>query len=142
MDALYEIDVAGEKPPRLIAENLGGLNGFEVTTDNKLYGPLFFKDKIVQVNLDNGDITEIADGFTRPAAVNIDKDNNLYVVDRDTGEVTRIELESMDRRVVAHLEPPLDNLAIDDRGFVYVSNPAFNRVTEINPETRDRKSVV
>jgi len=141
-DALYEIDVTGEKPPRLIAEKLGGLNGFEVTADNKLYGPLFRKGKVVQVNLDDGEITDIADGFTRPAAVNIDKDNNLYVVDIHTGEVTRIELESMARRVVVQLEPPLDNLAIDDRGFVYVSNQTFNRVTEINPETWETREIV
>ncbi len=44
-DHLYEIDVKGENPPRLIAKQLGGLNGFEVTADNKLYGPLFFQEE-------------------------------------------------------------------------------------------------
>jgi len=39
-DALYEIDVEGVKPPRLIMEKMGGLNGFEFGPDDLLYGPL------------------------------------------------------------------------------------------------------
>jgi sugar lactone lactonase YvrE len=141
-DHLYEIDVNGKAEPRIIAQKLGGLNGFEVTADNKLYGPLFFKKKVVEVDLATGAVTDFADGFTTPAAVNIDDRGNLYVVDYATGEVTRIRMADRERSIIATLEPPLDNLAIDDRGFVYVSNPAFNRVTEINPETGDTRVIV
>src|SRR5258705_13046508 len=42
-DALYEIDVEGVKPPRLIMEKMGGLNGFEFGPDDLLYGPLWLK---------------------------------------------------------------------------------------------------
>jgi len=42
-DAMWEIDVAGVKAPRLIAKDLGGFNGFEVGPDGQLYGPLWFK---------------------------------------------------------------------------------------------------
>ncbi len=132
----------GEAPPRMIAKKLGGLNGFEVTADNKLYGPLFFKKKIVEVDLETGAVTDFADGFTTPAAVNIDHRGNLYVVDYATGEVTRIRMSDGERSIVATLDPPLDNLAIDERGFVYVSNPAFNRITEINPDTGDTRVIV
>jgi sugar lactone lactonase YvrE len=141
-DHLYEIDTEGEKPPRLIAKQLGGLNGFEITADNKLYGPLFFKKKVIVVDLETGVVSDVADGFDVPAAVNIDKNNNLYVVDYASGEVTRIDLSDGKRSVLVTLEPPLDNLAIDDRGFVYASNPAFNRVTEINPETGETREIV
>ena len=141
-DHLYEIDVQGEQPPRLIAKKLGGLNGFEVTADNKLSGPLFFKKKIVEVDIETGAVRDFADGFTTPAAVNIDQNGNLYVVDYATGEVTRIRMSDGERSIIATLEPPLDNLAIDARGFIYVSNPAFNRITEIDPETGRTRVIV
>ena len=141
-DALYEIDTEGVKPAREIARKLGGLNGFEITADNQLYGPLFFKSKVVRVDLATGELTDVADGFTVPAAVNIDSRNNLFVVDIRSGEVTRINLDSGDRHIIAMLQPPLDNLAIDSNDLVYVSNPAFNRITEINPDTGATRTVV
>ena len=59
-DALWEIDVAGAKPPRLIAKDMGGFNGFEVGPDGMLYGPLWFKGQVVKINPANGAITVIA----------------------------------------------------------------------------------
>ena len=141
-DHLYEIDLAGKQAPRLIAKKLGGLNGFEVTADNTLYGPLFFKKKIIRVDLASGEVHDVATGFGVPAAVNIDQHGNLYVVDYKLGQVTRIRLADGDREVLVELQPPLDNLAIDSRGFIYVSNPAFNRITEIDPETRHTRIIV
>ena len=49
-DALWEIDVGGANPPRLIAKDLGGLNGFEVGPDGMIYGPLWFKGQLVKVD--------------------------------------------------------------------------------------------
>jgi hypothetical protein len=37
-------------PPRLIARDLGGLNGFEVGPDGMIYGPLWFKNSVVRVD--------------------------------------------------------------------------------------------
>ncbi len=141
-DHLYEIDTNGEKPPRLVARKLGGLNGFEITAENKLYGPLFFKGKVVEVDLAEGTVRDVADGFTVPAAVNFDHRGNLFIVDYATGEVTRIRMPDGERTIIATLEPPLDNLAIDKRGFIYISNPAFNRITEINPDTGETREIV
>ena len=141
-DHLYEIDTNGEKPPRLVAQKLGGLNGFDITAENKLYGPLFFKGKVVEVDLADGTVRDFADGFTVPAAVNFDHRGNLFIVDYATGEVTRIHMPDGERSIIATLEPPLDNLAIDKRGFIYISNPAFNRITEINPDTGEIREVV
>jgi len=134
-DALWEIDPQGVDEPRRIARRLGGLNGFEVTADHQLYGPLFLKGKVVRVDLASGEVTEIADGFKVPAAVNLDSHGRLYVVDFKDGSVTRLDPESGDRDIIARLEPPLDNLAIDSRDEIYVSNPATNTITEIDPDT-------
>ena len=50
-DALWEIDVAGVAPPRLIKKDMGGLNGFEVGADGWVMGPLWFKGQIVKIIL-------------------------------------------------------------------------------------------
>jgi len=69
-DTLYEIDVEGVKPPRMITEKMGGLNGFEFGPDDKLYGPLWFKGQVAKVDVDKAELTVVADGFKIPAAVN------------------------------------------------------------------------
>jgi sugar lactone lactonase YvrE len=134
-DALYEIDPAGEAAPREIAKKLGGLNGFEVTADMQLYGPLFLKGKLVRVDLESGEVFEIADGFKVPAAVNLDSKGRLFAVDFRDGTITRMNLDSSERTIIATLEPPLDNLAINSQDEIYVSNPATNTITAVDPES-------
>ncbi len=140
-DALWEIDPNGVDEPRLVAKRLGGLNGFEVTADDQLYGPLFLKGKVVRVDLASGEVTEIADGFSVPAAVNLDSSGRIIVVDFEDGSVTRLDPESAARDVIVTLEPPLDNLAINSRDEIYVSNPATNTITAIDPDTGATREV-
>ena len=132
-DALWEIDVAGVKPPRLIAKDLGGLNGFEVGPDGMLYGPLWFKGQLVKVNPENGAVTVLNSEFKIPAAANLDGKGNLWAVDTATGELSRVELATGRKTVMKQLKPSLDNLAIAPDGTVYVSNMANNQVEAYNP---------
>ncbi len=141
-DGLYEIDTTGEQPAAVVLEGLGGLNGFEIDDDNQLYGPLFFRGKVVSIDLEAGSIEDVADGFTVPAAVNLDSKGNIIVVDIETGEVIRVDRATGAKEVLAQLEPPLDNLAIDKDDRIYVSNTAFNRVTQIDPQTKNIKTIV
>jgi len=133
---------------RVLADGLAGINSINYSPDGRLFvtqifggdalweiDPLFLKGKIVRVDIASGEVTEIADGFTVPAAVNLDSQGRLYVVDFHDGSVTRLDLESGDREVIAELEPPLDNLAINSRDEIYVSNPATNTITAIDPDT-------
>ncbi len=90
-DALYEIDVEGVKPPRMIMEKMGGLNGFEFGPDDKLYGPLWFKGQVAKVDVDKAELTVVADGFKIPAAVNFDSKGNLWVVDTALGQLVRVD---------------------------------------------------
>jgi sugar lactone lactonase YvrE len=133
-DALYEIDPEGAAEPRLIAKQLGGLNGFEVTAENKLYGPLFLRGKLVEVDVDSGDVREIGENFTVPAAVNLDSQGRLYVVDFDDGTILRVSKRDGSREEIVRLEPPLDNLAISADDQIYVSNPATNTITAVDPD--------
>lgn len=141
-DALWEIDVSGAKPPRLIAKDMGGFNGFEVGPDGMLYGPLWFKGQVVKINPENGAITVINSEFKTPAAANLDGKGNLLVVDTRTGELCKVELGGPNagrKTVVKQFKTALDNLAIASDGTIYVSNMADNSVESYNPangETR------
>ena len=134
-DALWEIDVAGAKPPRLIAKDMGGLNGFEVGPDGMIYGPLWFKGQLVKVNPETGAITVINSEFKIPAAANLDGKGNLWAVDTATGELSKVDLATGRKTVMKQLQPSLDNLAIAPDGTIYVSNMANNQIEAYNPAT-------
>ena len=134
-DAMWEIDVAGVNPPRLIAKDMGGFNGFEVGPDGMIYGPLWFKGQVVKMDPANGAITVINSEFKIPAAANLDGKGNLWVVDTRTGELCKVDLASGRKTVVKQLKPALDNLAIAPNGVIYVSNMADNSIQSYNPAT-------
>lgn len=141
-DALYEIDSDGKKPPRKIIEGMGGLNGFEFGPDGWLYGPLWFKGKVVKVNVDTGEIKTVADGFATPAAANFGPNGDLFVVDTKTGVLTRVNVKTGAKQTVAQLETALDNLAIDKNGTIFVSNMADNSIQEVEPVTGKVRTIV
>lgn len=141
-DALYEADVTGANPARLIRKDLGGFNGFEVGPDGMLYGPLWFKNAIVKIDPATGADTVVADGFQIPAAANFGPDGNLYAIDTKTGEVKRIDMKSKAVTVLATLPPALDNLAIAPSGMIYVSNMAEASIFEVNPADGKVRTVV
>jgi sugar lactone lactonase YvrE len=141
-DALYEIDVEGAKPPRMIMEKMGGLNGFEFGPDDKLYGPLWFKGQIARVDVDKAELSVVAEGFKIPAAVNFDSKGNLWVVDTALGQLVRVDPKNGDKKMVAQLKPSLDNLAIDDKDRIFVSNMADNGIQEVDPETGTARQVI
>jgi sugar lactone lactonase YvrE len=134
-DALWEIDVTGVKPPRLIKKDMGGLNGFEVGADGWIVGPLWFKGQVVKLNPIDGEMKVINSEFKVPAAANFDSKGNIWVVDAKTGGLYRIHAADGKRTRVAQLETGLDNLALDKNDNVYVSNMVDNGVQQINPVT-------
>jgi streptogramin lyase len=140
-DALWEIDRAGQKPPRLIRKDMGGFNGFEVGPDGMLYGPLWFKNQVVKIDPADGRITPIADGFQIPAAANLDGKGNLWVVDARSGELVKVELATGRKTVAKQLKPSLDNLAIAPEGTIYISNMADNEVMAFEPATGELRTL-
>jgi sugar lactone lactonase YvrE len=140
-DAMWEIDVAGAKPPRLIAKDMGGFNGFEVGPDGMLYGPLWFKGSVAKMDPASGTITVINREFKTPAAANLDGKGNLWVIDTQTGELSRVDLANGRRTVVKKLATALDNLAIAPDGTIYVSNMADNAVQSFNPATGELRTL-
>jgi sugar lactone lactonase YvrE len=141
-DTLYEIDVAGVKPPRMIMEKMGGLNGFEFGPDDKIYGPLWFKGQVAKVDVDKAELTVVAEGFKVPAAVNFDSKGMLFVVDTALGQLVRVDPKTGEKKVVAQLKPSLDNLAIDAQDHIFVSNMADNGIQEVDATTGAAKQVI
>jgi sugar lactone lactonase YvrE len=141
-DTLYEIDVEGIKPPRMIMEKMGGLNGFEFGPDDMLYGPLWFKGQIARIDVDKAELTVVADGFKIPAAANFDSKGNLWVVDTALGQLVRVDPKTGAKKMVAQLKPSLDNLAIDDKDRIFVSNMADNGIQQVDPETGAAKQII
>ncbi len=141
-DGLYEIDVNGEQPPALVArgmdcptDELCGLNSFDISADNILYGPLMAGGVVVRIDLDTGAVSEVAEGFDRPTGVRLDSKGNLYVLNWLTGTLIRVDRQTSEQELIAELPPPLDNLTIGPDGLVYVSNPVHNIIYRVNPDT-------
>ena len=71
-DGLFEVDPLGKGEPRSIKEGLGpycGLNGMDWGPDGRLYGPRWFKNEVVSLNVDTGEMRVEATGLNVPAAV-------------------------------------------------------------------------
>ncbi len=134
-DKLYEVDPAGERPPRLIADDLGpgcGLNGMDWGPDGRLYGPRWFQGTVVSFDVDSGERRTEAEGFEVPAAVKFDGEGRLHVLDTARGEILRID--GAGRAVAARVSPGLDNFAFDDRGRLFVSSFTDGFVARIEPD--------
>lgn len=131
-DALWEIDVDGKEPPRQVASDLGGLNGFDFGPDGKLYGPLWFKGKVVRVDVNTGDIEVVAEGFRTPAAVNFDSLGNLFVLDHGDGRIWKVDPESGAKERLLTLAPGLDNLAFDARDRLFVTLIPQSAIYEVD----------
>ena len=131
-DALYEIDREGIKAPRKIIEGMGGLNGFDFGPDGKLYGPLWFKGQVAQVDVDSGELRVIAEGFTVPAAVNFDSKDVLHVIDNETGEVFQVDITTGDKKLIATAPSNLDNLTFDKEDNLYITNMSDNAIYQVD----------
>src|SRR6266542_1921004 len=113
-DALYEVDPNGANPPRLVAEQLGGLNAMDWGSDGFLYGPLNFRGQVVRINVDTGAVAPVADGFGLPTAAKFDSRGRL--------------------QVVARLTPGLDSLAFDSRDRLFVSSFQDGFIAEVTAD--------
>ena len=140
-DALWEIDPTGAAAPRQIAKGLGGLNGFEVGADGWIMGPLWFKGQIVKVNPADGEIKVINSEFKVPAAANYDSKGQIWAIDTKTGELFKINPTDGKRSKVAQLETGIDNLALDAKDNIYVSNMVDNGVQQVNASNGSARQI-
>jgi len=113
-NGIFELDPSGTNEPRLILEGLGdfcGLNGMDWGPDGRLYGPRWFNNEIVSLDVDTGEIRKEASGFNVPAAVKFNSKGVLHVLDTGAGKVYKV-IDNINIEV-ASISNGLDNLAIN-----------------------------
>lgn len=141
-DALWELDLAGDNPPRKVIENMGHLNGFDFDKDGYLYGPLLYKGTVVKIDVDSGQMSTLASGFKIPVAVNLDSQDNLYVADTALGRLLRVDIKTGEKTLVATVEPGIDNLALNSRDELFITNMNDNAAIKINTRTGTSRTIV
>nr|WP_321498224.1 hypothetical protein [uncultured Methanolobus sp.] len=119
-DGLYELDPELSDEPRLIASDLGWMNAMDWGSDGYLYGPIWTKGEVVRVDVDSGEITTVADGFSIPVAVKFNSAGNLYVADY-LGTIYRVDMNNNKNEVIISGMEIIDNIAFDSSDSLYAS---------------------
>jgi sugar lactone lactonase YvrE len=125
---LMELDLGGG-PPRILAEHVPSPNAMEVGPDGLLYFPVMGANEIWRINPDGGDVETVATGLGVPDSVKFDADGLIVSTQVASGQVLSIDPRTGEQRVIAQLNPGLDNCTIAD-GRLFVSN-FTGEVTEI-----------
>ena len=143
-EGLWEVDLTGAAPARLVADDTGGLNAFHFGPDGMIYAPSWDRGQVVRVDPENGATTVLADGFHKPGAVRFDAADQLYVLDDETGELWALDQngEHWRKRAIARLATATDNMAMGADGLIYVSNMADNGIHAVDPRTGAVRTVV
>ena len=133
-NGLFEMDPSGNTEPRIIFEEIGdfcGLNGMDWGSDGRLYGPRWFNNEVVSVDVDTGDIRKEVVGLNVPAAVKFNSKGELFILDTGAGKVVKVT--DGIKSDYAYVELGLDNLAINSDDEVYVSSYSEGNVMKVSP---------
>jgi sugar lactone lactonase YvrE len=145
-DGLYELDPNLTAGPWPIIEAtpsdpypLGFLNGMDWGPDGFLYGPLWIPNLVVRIDVDLKMIVGVAaGGLSNPAAVKFDSQGNLHVAEQMSGEVSRLDLITGDKMVIATGLHGLDNLAFDSLDRLFVSHAGDGSIHQVLPSGQVR----
>lgn len=133
---LWELDPGGQRPPKLLADDLAGPNALAVGPDGALWFPLVVPGEIWRYDLDEGRVAKAFDGLANPTAVKFDSAGRLMTSEAGNGHVTRIDVRTGAREVVARVAPGIDNLALGPGDRVFVSHFTDGRVAEVTGPER------
>jgi sugar lactone lactonase YvrE len=126
---ILELDLDGGAP-RVLLDDVPMPNALEVGPDGWLYFPVMGANEIWRIRPEGGAAERVAGDLGIPDAVKFDAQGRIVSTQVQTGEVLRIDPRSGDRRVLARLDPGLDNLTFaGDR--LFVSHLTDGRITEI-----------
>ena len=137
-ESLWEIDLIGNQPPRLVAENKYRVNGFGFGPDGRLYAPHFGGGELLAIDVDTGEYTVITQGVGSPAAAKADANGDVWSVDYITGDLWFTDMDSGDSRIAATFPPPIDNLTIADDGTIYLASLADSGILAYDPASKNR----
>ena len=141
---LYELDPEGHDAPRLVADNIGSLNGFDFGPDGFLWGPL--DDAVAKIDAETGEIVEtVAEGAYASVRYS-ERDGALYALtngeDSAPPALNRIALDGY---TVTRLGEPalaaVDNFAIAPGGDFVVSGFGVPELVVVSREDGTSSSV-
>ena len=142
-DSLYEVDRNLKKPPRLISGPRGQFNGSDFGPDGRLYTALNLAGKIVSTNVDadnpatpelDTDIKTVVAGLPTVAGVKFNSKGEMYA-STFLGNIWKIEPATGNKKLVANVGCiGIDNIAIDSKDRVFVSNTLNGLIYEILPD--------
>jgi sugar lactone lactonase YvrE len=132
-DALYELDPNLAAPPRLLAENLGGLNSFHFGSDGKLYSPVMDKGQVVRIDVDTDPITVdvVVEGLSWPLSVRFDSQDRLYTT--NPPGIVRVDMETGAIEPAATVPYAIDNFVLDGEDRLFVTLYGEGTVAEAMP---------
>ncbi len=128
---LLEFDLAGG-PPRVLLENVPSPNAMEVGPDGLLYFPVMGANEIWRVDPDGGEPQCVTGNLGVPDSVKFDAQGYIVSTQVASGQVLRIDPRSGERRLLAQLNPGLDNCTFAGERL-FVSN-FTGEITEISPD--------
>lgn len=132
---LLEFDLAGG-PPRVLLENVPSPNAMEVGPDGLLYFPVMGANEIWRLDPDGGEPQCVAGDLGVPDSVKFDARGYIVATQVASGQVLRIDPRSGEQRLLAQLNPGLDNCTfVGDQ--LFVSN-FTGEITEISPDGATR----
>ena len=135
-NGIFELDPSGKTQPRIILKELGefcGLNGMDWGPDGRLYGPRWFNNEIVSLDVDTGEIRKEASGLNVPAAVKFNSEGILHVLDTGAGKVYKV-VDNINIEV-ASISNGLDNLAINANDEIFVSSYSEGSILKVGKNT-------
>jgi sugar lactone lactonase YvrE len=132
---LLEFDLAGG-PPRVLLENVPSPNAMEVGPDGLLYFPVMGANEIWRIDPDGGEPQCVAGNLGVPDSVKFDAQGHIVSTQVASGQVLRIDPRTGEQRLLAQLNPGLDNCTfVGDQ--LFVSN-FTGEITEISPNGTTR----
>ena len=127
------------RAPRVVAENLQLPNAFMAGPDEKLYFPQVALGEVWRCDPAGGPPERFLDGLARPTAVKFDGKGRLVTTEADSGEVTRVDVQTGAKTTLARVRPGIDNLEFDGDGRLFLSNFVDGGVSEISGDGSERR---
>lgn len=142
VNALFEFDIDGRRPRRLITNDVDQLNSFEFGVRGTLFGPFWQSGRLAEIDIDSGAVRVVATSLGTPSAVSLDSKGRLVSVDYNTGEVRRTDPKDGSTTTITSLDPPLDNLAVGPDDTIYVSDTARSGIVVVDPSSGATRRLV
>ncbi|AJZ84502.1 MULTISPECIES: NHL repeat-containing protein [Streptomyces] len=132
----------GGGDPAVLTDGLALGNAMQLGPDGCLYYPQMMRNEVWRIPPDGGVPELVAEEVDDPVAVRFDRGGVLVVLSRGmAGLVTRIDLNTGARAVVASGIVGLDNAAFDHENRMFVSSFASGGIAEMHTDGRTRMVV-